>query len=75
MRTQSFAMFNGHGHFAAFHIQGDHLDAADVHWLPMDPDPAEGNNKDLWSNKHLSALEFKTTPNSTDGWGGWKLIK
>jgi len=51
----------GRGHFAIFHIEGDHLDAADVAWEPQNPDPDEGDNN--------------LAPFDSDGWGGWKWIK
>jgi cytolysin (calcineurin-like family phosphatase) len=72
---QGQATNGGRGHFTAMHIKGDHLDAADISWAPQNPDPAEGDNKDLWTGKTLQDLRFQTTTTFSGGWGGWKLSK
>jgi cytolysin (calcineurin-like family phosphatase) len=66
---------NGHGHFAAFHIRGTHIDAADISWLPANPSPAMADGKDLWTGKMLSSLAFQTTTTFAGGWGGWAFSK
>jgi cytolysin (calcineurin-like family phosphatase) len=66
---------NGHGHFAAFHIKGNHIDAADISWLPANPSPDMADGKDLWTGKKLANLAFQTTTTFADGWGGWAYSK
>jgi hypothetical protein len=65
----------GRGHFTVIHMKGNRFDAADVSWDPANPDPAEGDNKDLWTGKTLAGLQWQLTTTFADGWGGWKLAK
>jgi cytolysin (calcineurin-like family phosphatase) len=66
---------NGRGHFAVFHLVGNHIDAADISWLPANPSPDMADNKDLWTGKQLADLRFQTTTTFADGWGGWAFSK
>jgi cytolysin (calcineurin-like family phosphatase) len=65
----------GRGHFAIFHVTDDHLDAADVSWLPANPVPEMADGRDLWTGKRLADLAFQPTTTFADGWGGWVVSK
>jgi hypothetical protein len=63
------------GHFQVFHIKGSHIDAADISWLPDNPNPNAGDNVDLWTGKKLKDVSFQITSTYSGGWGGWAFSK
>ena len=72
---QGQATNGGRGHFQVFHIKGKHIDAADISWLPSNPNPTMGDNVDLWTGKTLADVGFQITTTFADGWGGWAYSK